>query len=74
MGFLLTKNKDFIHLSITGMSVLSLGSVEKRAFKDNKNVDRMVHSLESFNFLKADKTNYLSFSGSKVGSNIVSIE
>ena len=43
------------------MSILSLGSIEKRHLVDNKGVDRMLHSLESVNFLKVDKGNYIVF-------------
>jgi len=53
-GFLLSENKDFITLSKSGMQVLSLGSIEKRAIKDSKKMDLMLHSLEAYNFLKND--------------------
>ena len=74
MGLLLTKHKDFIHLNKSGMHVLSLGSIEKRACRDNKKVDRMIHSLESCNFLKVDKSNYLVFECAKSNKKVVSIE
>ena len=74
MGLLLTKYKDFIHLNKSGMHVVSLGSQEKRAVKDNKKVDRMIHSLESVNFLKVDTSNYLVFDCAKSNKRVVSIE
>ena len=74
MGFLLTKFKDFIHLNKSGMHVISLGSIEKRAVKDNKKLDWMIHSLESVNFLKVDTSNYLTFDCAKTGNRVVSIE
>jgi hypothetical protein len=58
---LLNKNKDFVTLGKTGMEVLSLGSKEKRIIVDMDGIDRMIHSLESYNFLKVDKNNYLLF-------------
>ena len=65
MGFLLGQNKDFVTLNKEGMQVLSLGSNEKRPLKDADGVDWMLHSLESFNFLKIDPNNYLLFECSK---------
>ena len=43
------------------MSILSLGNREKRALLDNIGVDRMLHSLDSVNFLKVDQGNYIVF-------------
>lgn len=60
-GFLLHKNKDFVTLAKAGMQVMSLGSQEKRPLVDADGVDRMLHSLESQNFLKVDRNNYLLF-------------
>ena len=74
MGVLLSKRKDFVHLSKAGMQVLSMGSDEQRIVQDSKNVDRMIHSLESCNFLKVDKNNYLVFECSKANNRIISIE
>ena len=74
MGLLLTKNKDFIHLNKSGMHVLSLGTIEKRPVVDNKQVNRMIHSLESCNFLKVDRSNYLVFECAKPDRRVVSIE
>ena len=74
MGLLLSKNKDFIHLNKSGMHVLSLGTMEKRAITDNKKMNRMIHSLESCNFLKVDKSNYLVFQCQKASNRVVAIE
>ena len=56
------------------MQVLSLGSVEKRAVKDDKGMDRMIHSLESYNFLKVDSNNFLLFECAKHDSRAISIQ
>lgn len=74
MGLLLTKNKDYIHLNKSGMHVLSLGSTEKRPIVDNYGMNRMIHSLESCNFLKVDKSNYLVFQCQKHENRVVAIE
>jgi len=74
MGFMLEKNKDFIHLSKEGMRVLSLGSHEKRYIVDSEGQDRCIHSLESCNFLKVDPNNYLLFECAKSNNKIISIQ
>jgi hypothetical protein len=43
------------------MSVLALGSIEKRAAKSNTGQDILIHSLESYNFLKHDKANCIMY-------------
>lgn len=73
MGFLLSKNKDFITVNKAGMQVLSLGSNEKRPIKSADGFDRMIHSLESCNFLKVEPGNYLLFECSKPGQKIIRI-
>jgi hypothetical protein len=73
MGVLLQKNKDYVHLSKAGMWVLSMGSDEQRIIQDSKGVDRMIHSLESCNFLKVDKNNFIVFECAKSSNRIISI-
>ena len=73
MGVLLQKNKDYVHLSKAGMWVLSMGSDEQRIIQDINGVDRMIHSLESVNFLKVDKNNFIVFECAKSSNRIVSI-
>jgi hypothetical protein len=55
------ENKDFVQLSKDGIQVLSLGSNPKRAVMDRKGIERMIHSLESVNFLKQDRNNFVLF-------------
>ena len=57
-----------------GMQVLSLGSTERRAIKDSQGFDRMIHSLESVNFLKLDSNNYVLFECAKPEARIISID
>jgi hypothetical protein len=47
------------------MHIVSVGDVEKRAIVDAKGIDRIIHSLESVNYLKVDKNNYIVFECSK---------
>ena len=71
---MLHKNKDFITLAKAGMQVMSLGSQDKRPIVDANGVDRMLHSLESQNFLKVDRNNYLLFECGKPSQRIISIQ
>ena len=41
--------------------VTALGSNQKRMITDNEDNDRMIHSLESVDFLKVDPENYILF-------------
>lgn len=41
--------------------VTALGFEQKRAIQDNEDNDRMLHSLESMDFLKVDPENYILF-------------
>ena len=38
-----------------------MGSLQKRLIKDENQKERMIHSLESVNFLKVDPQNYIVF-------------
>lgn len=64
-GMLLNnKSRDFIHINNKGISVMSLASKhmdvpDKRCLIDNLGDQRMLHSLESCNFLKLDPQNYI---------------
>jgi hypothetical protein len=58
---LTSKNNDFVTINRDGINILSLGSLEKRALKDAANNDRMLHSFQSMNFLKAEPCNFILF-------------
>lgn len=51
--------QDYISLNKSGMQVMSLGYNDKRAIVDHNGTDRMIHSLNSMNFLKLEPDNYL---------------
>ena len=60
-GFMITGNKDFIIINKTGMIIISLGQKSKREIVDNHGMNRMIHSLDSYNYLKIDNHNMLNF-------------
>jgi hypothetical protein len=73
-GLLLNKHKDYVTLNRDGINILALGSVEKRPLVDNQNQNRMIHSLESCNYLKIDSSNYLLFACAKYSDRQVQIQ
>jgi hypothetical protein len=60
-GFLISGKKDFCILSKSGLNIIALGAIDKREIFDENNAERMVHSLESVNFLKVAHDNYILF-------------
>jgi hypothetical protein len=58
---MIEKNKDFITLSRAGISILALGDREKSKVRDSSGMDKIVHSIESLDFLKVDKNNMMLF-------------
>jgi len=64
-GFITNKMSDFVMINREGINVISLGSTEKRPMKDGEGLDRMIHSLESVNYLKVEKSNSLYFACAK---------
>lgn len=73
-GMLLNKHKDFITLNRDGINILALGSKDKRALVDNMKQNRMIHSLESCNYLKVDPSNYLLYACAKYEDRQVQIQ
>lgn len=55
------ESKDFISINKDGIHVIALGSNLRRPLLDGDGNDRMIHSLESVNFLKVDSENYIHF-------------
>ena len=48
-----------------GINVVGVGSVFRRAVKDNQGNDKMIHSLQSMSCLKIDYENNIRFSCQK---------
>jgi len=59
MGFILHRNKDYIMLNNDGLSIIGLGTEEKRDVQDDQNNSKMIHSLESISFLKLEPQNFI---------------
>lgn len=59
---MLESSKDFLSVNKDGISVVALGSIPMRPIIDSLGIERMLHSLESMNFLKVDDDNHINFS------------
>ena len=59
------RNLDFVTLNRDGINIVALGQVEKREIMDSDGQERMLHSLQSSNYLKVDPENYLLFATAK---------
>ena len=60
--FMLTGTQDMITLNRQGVSVSSLGFGHKKAYKDDKGDDILIHPYEGYNHLKISPNNYLLYS------------
>ena len=60
-GFLLKKTHNFIVLNKDGIGVYSLGSRHKQVLIDDNGAEKVLHSLEGYNFLKIEKYNNIVF-------------
>ena len=56
---LMNSSNDIIIMNKDGLSCVPLGNKEKKKIKNSDGVDRMVHSLESCNYLKIEDTNHI---------------
>lgn len=54
MGFILHRNKDYIMLNNDGLSLIGLGTEEKKNILDDQGNSKMIHALESISFLKLE--------------------
>lgn len=67
LGFLNNQTNDFIVLNKDGTSFLPLGLREKKSINNTDGIKRMVHSLDSCNYLKIEPNNHLKFMRAKNG-------
>jgi hypothetical protein len=58
---LVDEKKEFVHLNKAGMTVASLADVDKRVLLGNDPQQKIIHSLESINYLKVDPGNFVEF-------------
>lgn len=68
------RNKDFASFNQDGMGILSLGSTDRKAVKDFEGQDKIIHSLDSFEYLKVDKNNFINFKCQYYTNRVISIE
>ena len=57
----LHKTKDLQILNKKGITLMHLGTKSKRLLKDSLGFEVLLHSLESYNYLKVDPGNFLKF-------------
>lgn len=60
-AFFIDKNKEYVMINKDGISAISLGNSGKRSIKDYSGQEKMIHPLESVNYLKVDPDNFISF-------------
>jgi hypothetical protein len=58
-GFLINKTKDFVMINREGITLMSLGTNQKKCVKAESGQEMMIHSLESTNYLKVDPKNFI---------------
>ena len=71
---MLSKHKDFVSLNRDGINLVALGSTEKRLLVDQEGNERIIHSLESCNYLKVDHTNYIMFACAKYNDRQIQVQ
>jgi len=71
---LFLQTKDFITFNKDGINVVGLDSIHRRAIKDSDGTDKIIHSLESMNYLKIDHDNHLNYSCQKHSKREIQIE
>ena len=66
-AFFINRNKEYIMMNRDGISVISLGSEGKRIITGSNGQEKIIHPLESTNYLKVEHDNYIrfEFSGEK---------
>jgi len=57
-----------------GMSIIALGSEDKRAFKGNQDQEMMTHSLEQLNYLKVDPENLIEWDATEQAYKLVYVK
>ena len=59
-GFYMHKTYDYITINTDGISLINFGQLGKREIT-RKGTGKLVHSLESINYLKIDSKNFIHF-------------
>lgn len=71
-GILLTKHKDYISLNKSGIQILNMGG-QTKSFVDHDGMDKMVHSMESCDYLKLIPDNHILLECAKPEERMLSI-
>lgn len=71
---LLRLSKEFVTFSKAGMNVVALGNQDTKYLKDNFGLDKILHSLDSLNYLKVDPANYVNCKCQNYENRVISIE
>lgn len=56
---LMRSSKNFLQINKNGLTLTAIGFGDKRHLQDDQGKDLMIFPLESFNYLKVDKGNYM---------------
>jgi hypothetical protein len=73
-AIMLESSKDFLSVNKDGINVVALGSIPHRPIVDSLGIERMLHSLESMNFLKIDDENHINFASQNMFKREVQIK
>lgn len=60
-AFFLKKTSDYVMINQDGISLICLESFDKRYIKSADGQEKMIHAIESVNYLKVDKDNFIYF-------------
>ena len=61
-------------VSQDGIQIIALGNVQKRIFKTNEGQELLIHSLDSYNYLRLQPENSLFFKCDNLQKQIISIQ
>ena len=60
-AFYLSKNNDYVMINADGISLISLGSFDKRMIRSEDGQEKMIHAIQSCDYLKCHPQNFIYF-------------
>lgn len=60
-AFFIHKTNDYVTINQDGISLISLESFDKKYVKSADGQEKMIHAIESVNYLKVDLNNFIHF-------------
>ena len=60
-AFFIAKTNDYVTINQDGISLISLDSFDKKYIKSADGQEKMIHAIESVNYLKVDAENFIHF-------------